>query len=75
MLAVDDVESEMICLYGLSPFDLAPAHAGVPELWGVDDESLGGPDGDPLRPRGSGGQGSVPMAVAMGTLSPYLKCS
>ena len=72
MFAVDDEESEMISLYGLSTFDLAPAHAEVPELWEVVVGGLWGPGGGPLRPGGSGGRGSVPMAVAMVTLSEML---
>ena len=67
ILAVDDDESEMICWYVLSPLDLASTHAKVPELRGVEVESLGGPGGGPLWPWGSGGLVSVPMAVAMGT--------
>ena len=64
MLAVEDVESEMICLYGLPTVDLAPAHAEVPELREVVDGGPGGPGGGPLR---SEGRKLAPMAVAMVT--------
>ena len=41
-LAVDEVESDIICAYDLSPLDLAPSHSEVLELRCVE---LGGPGG------------------------------
>ena len=73
MFAVDDEESEMISLYGLSTFDLAPAHAEVPELWEVVVGGLGGPGWGPLRPGGQGGVVQFPWP--WWPWSPYLKCS
>ena len=63
---VGEGDSVMICWYGLPMFDLAPAHAGVPELRVVE---LDGEEGDPLC---SGGRQPVPMAVAMFTNSEML---
>ena len=75
MFAVGDIESEMIWVYGLSLFDLAPTHVGVPELREVEVEGPGspggGPGGGPLSLL-SGGLVMVPMAAAIG---PYLKTS
>ena len=58
---VDEDDSVMICTYDLPTFDLAPAHAGVPELRVVE---LDGEEGDPLC---SGGRQPAPMAGAMFT--------
>ena len=63
---VDEDESVMICRYDLPTFDLAPAHAGVPELRVVE---LDEEEGDPL---GSGGRQLAPMAVAMFAVSEML---
>ena len=63
-------------------FDLAPAHARVPELWGVDLVVVLVVEGEdppgllgvdlaavPLGPGGSGGRTLAPMARAMVTVS------
>ena len=58
--------SVIICWYDLPTFDLAPAHARVPELRVVE---LDEEEEVPLR---SGGRPLAPMAVAMFTLSAML---
>ena len=63
---VDEEDSVMICTYDLPTFDLAPSHAGVPELRVVE---LDGEKGDPLC---SGGRQPAPMAGAMFTYSEML---
>ena len=63
---VGEDDSVMICWYDLPTFDLAPAHARVPELWVVE---LGVEEEVPLL---SGGRPLAPMAVAMFTVSAML---
>ena len=63
---VDEDESVMIFRYDLPTFDLAPAHAGVPELRVVE---LDEEEEVPLR---SGGRPLAPMVVAMFTVSEML---
>ena len=63
---VGEDDSVMICWYDLPTFDLALAHARVPELWVVE---LGVEEEVPLL---SGGRQWAPMAVAMFTVSAML---